>query len=178
MISFFKAIVASYYLFIQSFNSVYITEAPTAFLDEKPWHKLEQTILKTNYKFYNILWQGEGGYLDEGKEFIDVVHKAQKQGKQINIFVIGDSYSMHASAVCAADHIYFWNHSFLMFHVAASAFMNIREPNFQPANHLLFDECIEKGILTPAKVNKIRSGFEFYYTPKKTWYKIDNRPTL
>lgn len=118
IIVFVGVLVAQYYNTRdeQSSGTLYLT-APIAFENNytSNWKALERTILTTTTKTIVIYWEGNGGYVYQGHQFIDVVEKAKSEGKTITFVVTGSTWSMHANVLCYNNSV-MQSNAYLVFH--------------------------------------------------------------
>lgn len=160
------------------------------FLDQ--WHELESTIRDGDKKQYTIRWEGYGGMVFFGGEFQQAIVDAQKQGKVINIDVIGPAISMHALSVCYADNVNIRPGASLVFHSIFGEDDSLwgmikslitgktqKVYNFLPfelrQNSYMWAECINKGYVNRQDLDHIFMNREMmteWKDKKGNWVKV------
>ncbi len=159
-------------------NTAYVT-APRFFDSDnsRPWRSLGNFLTSTKYSVYIISWQGYGGDVSIGKDFISYIERAKSQGKQIVFRMTGHSYSMHAAVACHATLVNPRNY-YLMYHADSIEHdgKDYRQDKSDSTMNKQLDYCISAGLLTYVNVAKMWSGYEVYVNRTSTWYKKDLRP--
>lgn len=146
--------------------------SPSKFFDNASWNALGQYIVSSHYSIYVINWRGIGGYVNIGKNFINDIQKAQRQGKRIVFNLVGPAWSVHAFVTCYGDSIRF-SGGYLAFHADAVNGRPVRQSSSYINSQLAM--CVSRGILTNKDVQILWAGNEVYKSNGKTWYKHDRR---
>lgn len=157
-------------------NSTVRLDTPFDFHNWSQWTSLGSFITRSNYKVYILNWKGVGGDVAIGKDFVEYIKQAQRQGKVIIINLTGDAYSVHAFVTCYADKINNPHNRFLMFHADESTYTHRRYTYFTTSLSSQFQNCVNRGILPQASLDKMWSGYEVYIDRYKVWYLPDMRP--
>lgn len=131
---------------------------------EGQWKQLGQEIISTPDKEITLFWQGYGGYVDIGQDFIQAMETAQAQGKHITFVLSNGSYSMHADVACYADTLIFSPGAFLMFHPAAAGAADTPMTGLVDVKNMfvLVKPCLDSGVVTSEDVTKFATYWELY----------------
>ncbi len=172
----------SAYTYVEPINSTKTTvtlSSPDEFGDynHKKWRALGRYLVDTKYKVYVLKWQGIGGFINYGKEFIRYMQISQRQGKKIIFEVSGPVISMHALASCYADKVKY-NGNYLLFHADGYTWRNVyyRVSKYRSDIKEELNTCIDKGVFATKDYDKMWQGYEVHTTKTKVWYVRDPRP--
>lgn len=140
------------------------------------WNKLNESIMNTKSKYIVIHVTGTGGDISIGRETVDAIKEAQRQGKKIKLVIADIAASMHATLICYADSVVYKKDALIVFHAVTI--------NFKPAGmanritmigveqtHELLQPCVDRGILTEKEMDKMIDGMNLFR------YYIDNNGT-
>lgn len=126
------------------------------------WQKLEYDINHASTRNVVLLWEGRGGWVDLGKEFI---YFLRHSNKHIIIRVIGPSQSMHAIVSCYGNEFQ-WGGGYLMFHIRAEERYGQDRPDLSQSskneNRYLMSMCQSKGIVNSTDIEIVNSDRELY----------------
>lgn len=157
-----------------------IIEVPVEFTNQtfREWNSIGYFLTHSHYKSYTLNWQGYGGSVSLGKDFIDDIQRAQKQGKIIILNLIGNSYSMHALVACYVNKTVNLNNKYLMFHADAywASGKDIRTTKDGSRIVKELEHCQQEGIISKRDLDILWTGFEVYVNMYRHWYQIDPRP--
>ena len=133
-----------------------VFRVPSSFLDEnkKEWARLEEDISSSWSKNIVLLWQGEGGSVLIGAEFIQTIRQAQQEGKMITLNLIGPAVSMHAFVGCYADRIIYQDGASLNFHAikAGDGYITAADAAFWNEEMSWYARCKDKGLLSTQNI--------------------------
>lgn len=171
-------------MFEQEYFPINVKSAPVIVLNVpkefefnnvKQWRSIEYFIQTSHYSTYVLNWQGYGGYVDIGKEFINKLLMAESQGKTVILNLTGASYSEHANIVC---YFQFRNsNQLLMFHADGYSSngreyrMHKNQSDIMPALTM----CVKRGILTQRDLDILWNGNEVYVRNGQKSYEKDDR---
>lgn len=122
-------------------------------------------------------WGGSGGDVGIGKDTVEAIKQAQRQGKQVVTKLVDHADSMHALVTCYAQPINRNDKDYLLFH-ADSINVGGQEFRFSKDKSLIKDElqqCVKEGILSPAMVDQIYGGKVVKVYKTHTDYEQDQR---
>lgn len=118
VVSFFIGISAPPMFVFNKEKSVITYQVPIYFTQRysSQWYYIKRELKHGNYQTVILVWQGGGGYVDDGLDFIDAVQVAEGLGKKVIFDIIGHSWSMHANVICYASDVRFESYGALYFH--------------------------------------------------------------
>lgn len=143
-------------------------ETPLAFFEPGVWGDLGHQIRDTQATKITLRVEGIGGIVLIGQPFIREIQDAQKNGKTINMDIIGPAYSMHAFITCYADKVSVRPGASIMFHSMGQSqsylfglvtTKNIKlDKSSEIMQDAFFGQCIKNKILTGADADYIKKG--------------------
>lgn len=134
---------------------------PKTFDKSYEWRALEVNMTKVKSKTINLYWEGLGGYTHIAESFYKVMKNLQSKGKHVNMYLIGDSYSMHATSVCFSTALKWVNSDAVLFfhHVTYGRgkdkqYIDYTDPYYVVEYNNL-SKCVQRGYLTNKDVEGI-----------------------
>jgi len=161
----------------------YLT-APSSFTRSIDWNILGNKIINHPDNTVYIYWQGRGGEVRIGHEFVDKIEEAQRKGKRVVLIVTGWSYSMHGNIPCFVDAYRGNSGTGLMFHRIGVTINGKRYIANTYRGHqdelYWFTQCERSGILTKHDVDMLFSNHEVWINlpSMNRSYRKDPRPLL
>lgn len=151
--------------------------SPTDMNSFSPWKDMINTIQASPDRNITILWQGYGGRGDVG-DFVRSSLNDLRHTKNLNIVVVGHTYSEHANVLCSFA---FKNQSMLQFHLSGQTYTShphngtgdevsptTEKNQFEMVDHSesgkgatlgQIQGCINRGILTSDDVRALMDGY-------------------
>lgn len=175
-LGYFESITAPFNLnAYQDPNTMAVTiDTPTDYLphNAQSWAQVNAVIMYGEYQTLILNWQGYGGMIQYSAETIGAIEFAKTRGKKVIINLVGDAYSASAIVPCYATEVKYNDH-FLMFHeIEIHGKVADKDHRF---NHIDFDMCVAKGILTNEQVTTMDAGNEIYIYSKHSEIRPDPR---
>ena len=145
-----------------------VLDVPETFQSDDPvWLKYGQALREMPIDHWTFRITGYGGSVMDANRFISSIEDAQKQGKTVDMDVVGPAYSAHAIITCYADNVNLREGASLMFHSVSyvnSVFFGLiqyGESNIDTATSAvqdrIFNQCVKKGILSKEDVAFIKN---------------------
>lgn len=145
----------------------YVSTVPLSFFaaDAKEWDDLEKQMVQTNADTIVMDWQGEGGEVVRANHFYramifvrDILHKT------IFLNIIGPAISAHGLAACFASQVNIEPGASITLHpiqtMLGSAKIATLQKDYSTLQSWAFDECIKKGLITPAEKHDMAVNFK------------------
>jgi hypothetical protein len=152
-----KAQPVEYYKVPWVFNDGTFKQLPNT---SKDWKKLEGIIQKSEATDIILKWQGVGGLVSMGNEFILMMAREQDKGKYFTFELNKNSDSMHAFVACQANDIIFTTGSSLFFHLFSNALnghVSQSEVDKEMVIELIYN-CKRKRLVTFEDIKELKEG--------------------
>jgi hypothetical protein len=145
-------------------NTTLYLQTPQLFVGstELRFHQIESELINTRANTIVLEWEGYGGNVQMGIDFVNAVIDARNQGKFIVFDVQGFAASMHAYSVCYGNAVRMESSALLMFHLRAQGKTVDHSQSSKNQAAIFAQGCVNKGILTTYDVQQIQDGKEVY----------------
>jgi len=129
---------------------------PSYFMPEyqSQWQFLEQQLVTTQAKHIILKWNGDGGYVSMGEDFIRYIKTAQAQGKTVQLLITDTAISEHAMVVCAASSYVMTKTATLHYHAEFTRYPYTGKKRYED-RYSRWTDCVDKKILSNQEVSLI-----------------------